>query len=84
MYPRISAILQQSVKLLIEDKIEQFGVGHRFLRMREHTQVLDRAGIPQGLIIYQGMQNHTAESIKSLEGFDIAYFEEAQSLSCAA
>lgn len=27
------------------------------------------------------MQNHTAESIKSLEGFDIAWVEEAQSLS---
>jgi phage terminase large subunit len=27
------------------------------------------------------MQNHTADSIKSLEGFDIAWVEEAQSLS---
>jgi Phage terminase large subunit len=27
------------------------------------------------------MQNHTAESIKSLEGYDIAWVEEAQSLS---
>lgn len=27
------------------------------------------------------MQNHTADSIKSLEGFDIAWFEEAQSAS---
>ena len=37
--------------------------------------------MPQGLIIFQGMQNHTAETIKSLEGFDVAYVEEAQSLS---
>ena len=34
-----------------------------------------------GQIIFQGMQNHTAESIKSLEGYDIAWVEEAQSLS---
>jgi phage terminase large subunit len=34
-----------------------------------------------GLIIFQGMQDHTAESIKSLEGFDIAWVEEAQTLS---
>ena len=34
-----------------------------------------------GLIIFQGMQDSTAESIKSLEGFDIAWVEEAQTLS---
>ena len=34
-----------------------------------------------GVIIFEGMQNHNAESIKSLEGFDIAWIEEAQTLS---
>src|SRR6185369_2215817 len=34
-----------------------------------------------GVIMFQGMQNHTADSIKSLEGFDVAWVEEAQSLS---
>ena len=34
-----------------------------------------------GLIIFEGMQDHNAESIKSLEGFDRAWVEEAQSLS---
>jgi phage terminase large subunit len=34
-----------------------------------------------GAIIFQGMQNHTADSIKSLEGYDCAWVEEAQSLS---
>ena len=33
------------------------------------------------MIIFQGMADHTAESIKSLEGFDRAWVEEAQSLS---
>ena len=34
-----------------------------------------------GLIIFRGMQDHTSESIKSLEGFRIAWVDEAQSLS---
>ncbi|MFX7667077.1 phage terminase large subunit, partial [Acinetobacter baumannii] len=34
-----------------------------------------------GVIIFRGMQDHTAESIKSLEGFRIAWVDEAQSLS---
>jgi phage terminase large subunit len=34
-----------------------------------------------GIIIFQGMQNHTAESIKSLEGYDGAWVEEAQTFS---
>jgi phage terminase large subunit len=34
-----------------------------------------------GLILFQGMQNHTADSIKSLEGYDCAWVEESQSLS---
>ena len=34
-----------------------------------------------GIIIFNGMQDHTADSIKSLEGFDRAWFEEAQTAS---
>ena len=34
-----------------------------------------------GIILFQGMQNHTADSIKSLEGMDCAWAEEAQSMS---
>src|SRR5436305_1902445 len=33
------------------------------------------------LIIFRGMQDHTADSIKSLEGFRIAWVDEAQTLS---
>lgn len=68
--------LEQSVKRLLGDKIQQLGVGGYF-------DVLEREiRTPGGgLIIFQGMQNHTADSIKSLEGYDIAWVEEAQSLS---
>lgn len=68
--------LAQSVKKLIEQKIEALGVGHLF----EVQQAVIKAP-HDGLIIFQGMQNHTADSIKSLEGYDIAWVEEAQSLS---
>jgi phage terminase large subunit len=68
--------LQQSVKKLIESKIETMGVGHLF--EVQHDRIKARNG---GVIIFQGLANHTAESIKSLEGFDIAWFEEAQSCS---
>ena len=68
--------LAQSVKKLVENKIEAMGVGHLF----EVQQAVIKA--PHGgLIIFQGMQNHTADSIKSLEGYDVAWVEEAQSLS---
>lgn len=72
----IQKSLEQSVKRLIEDKIEKLGVGSYF-------DVLDKEiRTPgDGLVIFQGMQNHTAESIKSLEGYDLAWVEEAQSLS---
>ena len=68
--------IKESVKRLLEDKIKALDVGSYF-------QVLDREirATNGSLIIFQGMQDHTAESIKSLEGYDIAWVEEAQSLS---
>ena len=68
--------LSMSVKKLLEDKIEAFGIGHLFDVQRD--KIICLAG---GMIIFAGMQNHTSDSIKSLEGFDIAWVEEAQSLS---
>jgi phage terminase large subunit len=41
-------------------------------------QIKSRGG---GVILFQGMQDHTAESIKSLEAFNRAWVEEAQTLS---
>ena len=68
--------LDQSVKQLIEDKIGAFGLGDHFRSLKTHIE-----GPGGGIIIFQGMQDHTAASIKSLEGFDIAWAEEAQTLS---
>jgi phage terminase large subunit len=69
--------LNQSVKRLLEDKITEMGVGHYF----EVQYDCIKAVRGSGRIIFQGMQNHTAESIKSFEGFDRAWAEEAQTMS---
>jgi phage terminase large subunit len=73
----IQKSLAQSVKRLLELKIEQLGV-ESYFEVQE-SQIKSRHG--DGLIIFQGMQNHTSDSIKSLEGYDCAWVEEAQSLS---
>ena len=68
--------LAQSSKRLIEGKIAAPGLGQGF------RPFSDRIATPgDGLIIFRGMQDHTAESIKSLEGFRIAWIDEAQTLS---
>lgn len=68
--------LKDSAKRLIEDKIQDLGVASHFDPMQ--TEIRTPGG---GVIIFQGMQDHTAETIKSLEGFDWAWVEEAQTLS---
>ena len=73
----IQKSIKMSVKRLLEAKIESLGVSGEF--EVQDTMIKNRRG--NGIIIFQGMQNHTADSIKSLEGFDIAWFEEAQSAS---
>jgi phage terminase large subunit len=72
----VQRTLAQSSKRLIEDKIAALGVGSLF-------QITEREikGPGDGLILFEGMQNHTADSIKSLEGMRVAWVEEAQNLS---
>jgi phage terminase large subunit len=72
----IQKSLEQSVKRLLEDKIRQYELQDEFEIL--NNEIRTPGG---GLIIFQGMQNHTADSIKSLEGYDIAWVEEAQTLS---
>jgi len=68
--------LAQSSKALIEAKLRDFRLGERdgFKVFRDVIQTPK-----DGLVIFKGMQDYTAESIKSLEGFDRAWWEEAQS-----
>lgn len=67
--------LKESVKLLLEDKI-------RSMKVDGFRVISDNIKTPgEGIILFNGMQDHTADSIKSLEGFDVAYVEEAQTLT---
>lgn len=68
--------LEFSVKKLLESKISIYNAGAYF--DIQDRRILTKHG---GVTIFEGMQNHTADSIKSLEGFDRAWFEEAQAAS---
>lgn len=70
--------LTQSSKQLIEDKLKKFGLGEAdgFKVFRE---VIQTPG--DGIIIFKGMRDYTAESVKSLEGFKRAWIDEAQRFS---
>lgn len=68
--------LEFSVKKLLELKIQQYNAGAYF--EVQDRRILSNHG---GVTIFEGMQNHTSDSIKSLEGFDRAWFEEAQNAS---
>ena len=72
----VQKTLAQSSKRLIESKIQTLGLGSEF---RVFHEKIETPG--DGIILFQGMQDHTAESIKSLEGFRIADTEEGQTLS---
>lgn len=69
--------IKMSVKRLLEQKIQKFNLQNYF---DVQDQIIKRKN-GSGVILFQGMQNHTADSIKSLEGFDISWFEEAQAAS---
>ncbi len=68
--------IRESVRQLLVDKIASFGLGPFF-------SVLDQEirGANGALIVFKGMQSYNSENIKSLEGYDIAWVEEAQNLS---
>lgn len=74
----VQKTLKESSKRLIEDKLIAFGVGERD-GFRVYNEVISTPG--DGIITFQGMQDHNAESIKSLEGFQRAWVEEAQTMS---
>ena len=70
--------LAQSSKRLLEVMLDEFGLGEAD-GFRIFNDKIETPG--DGLIIFQGMQDHTAESIKSLEGFRRQWTDEAQALS---
>ncbi len=69
--------IRESVRQLLVDKISKFGLESEFEVLRDEIRCA-RTG---SLIVFRGMQSFNAENIKSLEDFDVAWVEEAQTLS---
>jgi phage terminase large subunit len=67
--------LAQSSKLLLETKLSDFRLGEPD-GFKVYRDVITTPG--DGLIIFKGMNDYTADSIKSLEGFKRGWWEEAQ------
>jgi len=72
----IQLSIKHSSKKLLESRISFYGLDDMFRILNTHIEI--KGG---GDIIFKGLQNHTADSIKSFEGFSFVWCEEAQSLS---
>ena len=68
--------IKDSVKQLLVDQIISMGLDGQF-RIVE-SEITHANG---SIIVFKGMQSYNAANIKSLEGFNIAWVEEAQTLS---
>jgi len=68
--------IRDSVRQLLVDKINAMGFADRFDILESEIR-----GKNGSLIIFRGMKDMNAIGIQSLEGFDVAWVEEAQSLS---
>jgi phage terminase large subunit len=73
----IQKSMADSSKKLIEQKVIEFGLENNFVLTENEIRCTSSGAV----CIFRGMQTHNAASVKSLEGFDIAWVEEAQSLS---
>lgn len=70
--------LAQSAKALVEKKLSQHGIGEAD-GFKVFKDVIETP--KGGIIIFKGMRDYTADSIKSLEGFHRAWWEEAHTAS---
>jgi len=68
--------IKDSVKQLLEDKIRKLGVESLFKITENEIN-----GPNDSLFVFRGLRNHTVSSIKSLEGFNRMFGEEAQTFS---
>lgn len=72
----VMASIKRSSHQLLKDYIEKMGLTHRFEVMDK--EIRNRA--TGSVFTFIGLRDHNAESIKSFEGYDIAWVEEAQAV----
>lgn len=77
-FREIQKSLKESAKFLIESKLHKFGLGEKD-GFRVYTDRIQTPG--DGVIAFTGMQDHTADSVKSYEGFHRAWGEEMQTVT---
>lgn len=70
---QVQKSIRESLKFLLEQRMQFWGVGDKF-RVLE-SRIETPGG---GEFVFHGLEGHTAESIKSFEGFDVADIEEGQ------
>lgn len=68
--------IKDSVHRLLQDQIQALGLGTQYEVTQ--TEIRGRNG---SLFIFSGLATQTVESIKSFEGVDVCWCEEAQSIS---
>lgn len=68
--------IDKSSKSLIDNKIKDMGLTQFYKSIQ--SEIRKTVNGDSGLFYFQGMNDLTADNIKSLEGFKIAWFEEAQ------
>jgi phage terminase large subunit len=71
--------MQESSKQLLQDKIRDLGLEDHFRIM--NTEII---GPNESLMVFKGLQGNSVFSLKSMEGFDRVWVEEAQSSSQAS
>ena len=65
--------IKDSVHRLLTDQIQALGLGHLYEVLETEIR-----GANGSLFVFAGLAQHTVESIKSFEGVDIVWVEEAQ------
>lgn len=72
----IQESIKDSVHRLLKDQVQNLGLGAFYDVLQ--TEIRGKNG---SLFLFSGLSDQTAESIKSFEGVDIVWIEEAQSIS---
>lgn len=72
----IQKSIKQSVHQLLTDQINRLGLGAFFEVLETEIR-----GINGSLFLFSGLQSHTVDSIKSFEGCDVVWVEEAHGVS---
>ncbi len=72
---QIQRSIRDSSKRLLDDRIQALGLGRRF--SSTETEIRARNG---SLILFAGL-GHSPDAIKSMEGIDIAWIEEADTIA---